>query len=215
MHWILLNTIKYRVIQVTVFFNFSLTGTKGLENDKTQPFLFRIYVDILIFWYLSIARWKKIAFNWAVPKQYKFSTLQEMSTQTHPNTTNIQRHHPNTPNTSSRHYSSSNWHQQKQTDTNRHSPTFQALPGAVWGWLKVPVDVSQCLLAQPWEAIFVSPGHTETSKYQNVHIYPKQKWLGFAIFEFFSACQREFKKHSHLDHPVPHPITIQNMRFDQ
>ena len=39
----------YRVIQVTVFFNFSLTGTKGLENDKTQPFLFRIYVDISIF----------------------------------------------------------------------------------------------------------------------------------------------------------------------
>ena len=27
-----------------------------------------------------------------------------------------------------------------------------------------------------------SPGHTETSKYQNVHIYPEQKWLGFAIF---------------------------------
>ena len=29
---------------------------------------------------------------------------------------------------------------------------------------------------------FFSPGHTETSKYQNVHIYPEQKWLGFAIF---------------------------------
>ena len=27
-----------------------------------------------------------------------------------------------------------------------------------------------------------SPGHPETSKYQNVHIYPEQKWLGFAIF---------------------------------
>ena len=27
-----------------------------------------------------------------------------------------------------------------------------------------------------------SPGNTETSKYQNVNIYPEQKWLGFAIF---------------------------------
>ena len=157
------------------------------------------------FWYFDVSVWpgEKILPFRAVPKQCEFSTLQGMSTQTtiqtHPNTTNIQRHHPNTPNTSSRHYSSSNWHQQKQTDTNRHSPTFQALPGAVWGWLKVPVDVSQCLLAQPWGAIFVSPGHTETSKYQNVHIYAKQKWLGFAIFYFFSACQREIKKHSHLD----------------
>ena len=39
----------YRVIQVTVFFNFSLTGTKKVKNGKTQPFLFSIYVDILIF----------------------------------------------------------------------------------------------------------------------------------------------------------------------
>ena len=47
-----------------------------------------------------------------------------------------------------------------------------------------------------------SPGHTETSKYQNVQIYPERKWSGFAIFQFFSVCQREIKKHSHLDHPV-------------
>ena len=55
----------------------------------------------------------------------------------------------------------------------------------------------------PVKGKFFSPGYTEISKYQNVHIYPKQKWLGFAIFYFFSACQREIKKHSHLDHPVP------------
>ena len=48
-----------------------------------------------------------------------------------------------------------------------------------------------------------SPGHTETPKFKNVHIYPEQKWLGFAMFSFFSVCQREIKKHSHLDHPVP------------
>ena len=54
---------SYRVIQVTVFFNFSLTDTKKLKNGKTQPFLFRIYVDILIFWCLSMARWKNLAFQ--------------------------------------------------------------------------------------------------------------------------------------------------------
>ena len=32
------------------------------------------------------------------------------------------------------------------------------------------------------ESQFFSPGHTDTSKYQNVYIYPEQKWLGFAIF---------------------------------
>ena len=47
-----------------------------------------------------------------------------------------------------------------------------------------------------------SPGHIETPKYKNVHIYPEQKWLGFAMFSFFSVRQREIKKHSHLDHPV-------------
>ena len=53
----------YRVIQVTVFFNFSLTDTKKLKNGKTQPFLLRIYLDILIFWCLSMARWKKSCFS--------------------------------------------------------------------------------------------------------------------------------------------------------
>ena len=34
----------------------------------------------------------------------------------------------------------------------------------------------------PVKGNFFSPGYTEISKYQNVHIYPEQKWLGFAIF---------------------------------
>ena len=66
------------------------------------------------------------------------------------------------------------------------------------------VENSHCFGTALKGKIFL-PGHTEISKYQNVHIYPEQKWLGFAIFEFFSACQREFKKHSHLDHPVARP----------
>ena len=30
-----------------------------LKNGRTQPFLLRIYLDILIFWCLSMARWRK------------------------------------------------------------------------------------------------------------------------------------------------------------
>ena len=74
----------------------------------------------------------------------------------------------------------------------------------VWVLIPCRVENSHCFGTALKGKIF-SPGHTETSKYQNVHIYPKQKWLGFAIFEFFSACQRELKKHSHLDHPVALP----------
>ena len=44
--------------------------------------------------------------------------------------------------------------------------------------------------------IFFSSDHTETSKYQNVHMSAQQKWLGFAIFLFFKACQREIIKYS-------------------
>ena len=44
--------------------------------------------------------------------------------------------------------------------------------------------------------IFFSSDHTETSKYQNAHMSAQQKWLGFAIFLFFKACQREIIKHS-------------------
>ena len=69
---------------------------------------------------------------------------------THPNTVNVQRHRPNTiqypPKTFPRHYLCTNWSQQKQaapTDTPWHP---QTLPGVVWGWLKVSVDVSWCLL---------------------------------------------------------------------
>ena len=175
------------------FLYLSLTGTKGLENGKTQPFLFRIYVDILIFWYLSIARWKKIAFNWAVPKQYKFSTLQEMSTQTHPNTTNIQRHHPNTPNTSSRHHPCTNWRQQKQIDTNRIPRHPQTLPGVVWGWLKVPVDASWCLLAQPWKTRCF---HLAILRHQNIkmstYILNKNGWV-LPSFRFLVPVREKLK----------------------
>ena len=57
--------------------------------------------------------------------------------------------------------------------------------GCVWGviWLLIPCRVENlhCFGTALNGKIF-SPVHTEVSKYQNVHIYPEQKWLGFAIF---------------------------------
>ena len=50
--------------------------------------------------------------------------------------------------------------------------------------------------------IFFSSDHTETSKYQNVHMSAQQKWLGFGIFCFFKACQREIISTVAIDHPV-------------
>ena len=73
----------YRVIQVTVFFNFSLTDTKKRKHGKTQPFLFRIYVDIFIFWCLSMARWKNLVFQGCANRHQLAST----GTFSHPQTT--------------------------------------------------------------------------------------------------------------------------------
>ena len=91
----------------------------------------------------------------AMSKQCEFFTLQGVSNQvthqTHPSTTDNDRHHPNTPppdtiQTCPYTY----WHQQKQTDTNKHQ---QTLPDILKlshmlvdvGW-KLHFDVSWCLL---------------------------------------------------------------------
>ena len=153
-------------------------------------------MDILIFWCLKIDRWKNLAFQGCAKTVWILHPARDEHPDNHSDTSEHHKH-PETPSkypqyilqTPFKLYLTST----KQTDTNRHSPTFQALPGAVWGWLKVPVDVSQCLLAQPWEAIFVSPGHTETSKYQNVHIYPEQKWLGFTFFSSLVFVREKLK----------------------
>ena len=94
-----------------------------------------------------------------------------------------------------------NWHQQNST-TSPDPPRccLRVAESACWRQL---VSIGTGLK----DKIF-SPGHTETPKYQNVHIYPEQKWLGFAMFSLFSVCQREIKKHTHLDHPVPMILTV-------
>ena len=53
----IVNIVNTGWYSTTVFYNFFLTDIKKLINCKTQPFSSSLYIDILIFWCLSIARW--------------------------------------------------------------------------------------------------------------------------------------------------------------
>ena len=148
---------KYRVIQVTVFFKFSLTDTKKLKNGKTQPFLFRIYVDILIFWCLSMARWKQSCLSGQCQNSmnslpFKGWARTDISLQTHANTSDIHKHHsytPIPPPPPPRHYQDISRRQKKPTHNNRHQLTstdtfshLQTTPGSVWGCQGVSVGAA-------------------------------------------------------------------------
>ena len=65
-------------------------------------------------------------------------------------------------------------------------------------WLLSPCSMEpKHYFGTTWkEQFFLSSDLTETSKYQNVHMSAQQKWLGFAIFLFFKACQIEIIIHS-------------------
>ena len=54
--------------RATVFYDFYLTGIKKHQIVKTQPFLWRFYMDILIIWYPQRVRWKKFPPFRVVPK---------------------------------------------------------------------------------------------------------------------------------------------------
>ena len=138
---------------MTVFFNFSLTDTKKLKNGKTQPFLFRIYVDILMSQFGLV---KTIWLFRTMPKQYEFSTIQGMSTditlQTPANTSDTHKHHSYTPihpHRPPRHYQDISRQQKKPTHINTHqltsTDTFshpQTTPGRVWGCQGVSVGAA-------------------------------------------------------------------------
>ena len=66
--------------------------------------------------------------------------------------------------------------------------------GCVWGYL-ASQSLQYGAVTLFWHSlerpIFFSSDHTETSKYQNVHMSAQQEWLGLAIFQFFKACQRK------------------------
>ena len=80
----------------------------------------------------------------------------------------------------------------------------------VSGWYLWKLDVLGCVLGshplqygavtlfwhRPERHHFFSPDHTETSKYQNVHIWGWQKWLGYMISLFLSARQKDIKNGS-------------------
>ena len=71
----------------------------------------------------------------------------------------------------------------------------------VWGYLsgihgnRRRLDVFGGYLASQ-SLQYGASDHTETSKYQNVHMSAQQKWLGLAIFLFLKARQREIIKYS-------------------
>ena len=141
---------------MNVSFNFSLTNTKELKNDKTQPFLFRIYVDILMSQFGLV---KTIRLFRTMPKQYEFSTIQGMSTDiTLQTSANTHKHHSYTPITPTpphpsptsdmtRHIQTTkeaNTYQQTPADVNRHFQASAILKQHLGG----SGDVRECLLVQ-------------------------------------------------------------------
>ena len=130
----------------TVFYNFFLTDIKKLINCKTQPFSSSLYIDILIFWCLSMVRWTKSCIaqhcqNIVISLSKLIST--GLSTQTHLwtylGTTFIPKYHFDTPKHHSRHphmFKTDYRHQHTPTDTNRH---------CVWGCLVLSWGVLCCL----------------------------------------------------------------------
>ena len=67
--------------------------------------------------------------------------------------------------------------------------------GFLWVLSPCKVEQSHYLEKPPKDHSHHQTLH-ETSKYQNVHMRAWQKWLGFAISLFLSACQREIKNNS-------------------
>ena len=144
----------------TVFYNFFLTDIKKLINCKTQPFSSTLYIDILIFWCLSMVRWTKSCIpqhcqNIVISLSKLIST--GLSTQTHLwtylCTTVIPKYRLDNPKHHSRHphmFKTDYRHQHTPTDTNRHHQTFSNTPrhhsGGGWQCLGVPGAVLGCLV---------------------------------------------------------------------
>jgi len=69
----------------------------------------------------------------------------------------------------------------------------------VWGVTGIPVLTvwsRNIILAQPWNAQLFLLDQTKGSKYQNVFVKGLQKSLGYGIFLFFSAHQKEIINYS-------------------
>ena len=69
----------------------------------------------------------------------------------------------------------------------------------VWGVTEIPVLTvwsRNIILVQPWNAQLFLLDQTKASKYQNVFVKGLQKSLGYGIFLFFSAHQKEIINYS-------------------
>ena len=80
----------------------------------------------------------------------------------------------------------------------------------VWGVTGIPVLTvwsRNIILAQPWNAQLFLLDQTKASKYQNVFVKGLQKSLGYGIFLFFSAHQKEIINYSCNRSPCMYPNT--------
>ena len=180
----------------TVFYHFFLTGTKKQKNPITQWFLQTLYMDILIFWCFRMVQRKKLLVSGLCQNNFMAPYCKDWNPKYPSNMSEClqfrlillrypqtpPRRSPNTPQTSP----GNSRYQQTTTDDIRH--------------LQTPSDTDRCYLSvsytQPWNPQLFSLNHSETSKYINVHIKGLRKSLGYGIFLFFSACQKEILKDS-------------------
>ena len=116
-------------LRETVNCNLSLMDLKSAKNGLLQWFSSRKFREVLIFWCLKRARWKKLPSFMVVPTWCVFQP--DMVT------VSLQ--------------------------------SFWALWPSQSG--------KHTTLAQPWNTGFFSPGHFETSKYQNLPKFPWRKSL--------------------------------------
>ena len=143
-----------------VFYNFFLANIIFLKKSKTQSYFEGICMDILIFCYLDLVRWKKSCIsesclNIIIAPFQLISIMIELWTNlwTYLSTSDIPKYHPDTPQTplhTPLHIPDTNRHQQTPTDTNRHhTDTLKHSTtrfGGVWQCLPVSGDVCCCLL---------------------------------------------------------------------
>ena len=112
--------------RTTVFYNFFLANIIFLRNSKTQSYFESICMDILIFWYLNMVKWKNHAFQshaFTLQLLHFSSFPLGLSFETHLwtylSTSDMPKYHPDTPQTplhTPLHIPDTNRHQQTPTD---------------------------------------------------------------------------------------------------
>ena len=116
--------------RTTVFYNFFLANIILLRNSKTQSYFESICMDILIFWYLNMVRWKKSCVSesclYIIIAPFQLISIRIELWDTPLNVFEHLRHakiSPRYPPDTLPHTRTYSRHQQKSTDINRHQQT--------------------------------------------------------------------------------------------